>query len=109
MIKQNKIMSTGIKIIITMFLMISPLLAKDAKSIVESVCYACHGEKMELSCYGVTEITNTLSKETILEALREYKSGKRNKYGMGNVMKAQIHPLNDDELKALSKYIPTLK
>ena len=39
----------------------------------------------------------------------EYKAGTLNRYKMGNVMKAQVSKLSEEDIEALAKYIPTLK
>ncbi len=97
------------RVIIIMLFLLSSIWAKEAKSIVDSVCYACHGDKMEQSCYGVSEIPNTLDKGYIREALMQYKNGSKSDYGMGNVMSEQLGGLSDEEIDALSEYIPTLR
>ncbi len=97
------------KIIIILCFFISSIFATQAKSIIDSVCYACHGEKMELSCYGVSQVPNTLNESYIKSALKEYKNGLKNDYGMGAVMQSQVGGLSDAEIDALAKYIPTLK
>lgn len=97
------------KLILTLCFLVSSIFASQPKSIIDSVCYACHGEKMELKCYGVTKIVNTLSSKNIKSSLMQYKNGSKDKYGMGAVMQSQIGGLSDDEIDALSKYIPTLK
>jgi len=97
------------KILLTLCLLISSLFAFNAKSIVDSVCYACHGSQMEQSCYGVSKVPNVLSSSDILKALKGYKSGEKSDYGMGAVMNSQVGSLSHEELKALAEYIPTLR
>ena len=97
------------KVIVILCFLTSLVFAREAQSIVESVCYACHGEKMELSCYGVSQIPNTLNEVTILTALKAYKNGSKSDYGMGDVMQSQVGGLSHLDLEALAKYIPTLK
>lgn len=97
------------KIIIILFCSLSLLFAREAKTIISSVCYGCHGDKMELSCYGVSKIANTLSEEYIKSALLQYKSGSKSDYGLGDIMLSQIGGLSNKEIEALALYIPTLK
>ncbi len=97
------------KTFLFLFLLISSLFAREAKEIINSSCHACHGSKMEKAGFGVSKIPNILSSNYILEALRDYKLGKKNDYKMGIVMTNQLKSLSDEELKALAKYIPTLK
>ena len=59
--------------------------------------------------FGVSKIPNTLPQEEILKKLRGYKSGTLSQYGMGNTMMEQLANFSDDDLVALSKYVPSLK
>ena len=72
-------------------------------------CINCHGKKGEKSALGKSKIIAKMSKKEIEEALKGYKVGIRNKYGMGGVMKGQAVSLGDDEIKALAEYITKLK
>jgi len=89
--------------------MLSCVFANEAKDIIASSCYACHGDNMEKSCYGVSKIPNILNQDTIIKTLRAYRKGTLNTYGMGEVMKSQLMSFNDEQLKSLSVYIPTLR
>jgi len=97
------------KVILTLCLLLSYVFAGNAKDIIASSCYACHGDNMDKSCYGVSKIPNKLNQDTIFKTLRAYKLGTKNIYGMGEVMKSQLKSLSDDDLKKLSVYIPTLR
>jgi len=97
------------KIILVMFILTTCIFAKQPLAIIQSVCFACHGDKMELSCYGVTQVVNTLNESDILKSLQAYKNGSKSSYGYGDVMQSQIGGLSNLEIKELSKYIPTLK
>jgi len=89
--------------------MLYSVFASEEKEIIASSCYACHGDNMGKSCYGVSKIPNVLNQDTILKTLKAYKKGTLNTYGMGEVMKSQLMSLSDNELKSLSAYIPTLR
>ena len=97
------------KIIFTLCFFVSLLFALEAKSIISSVCYGCHGDKMELSCYGVTQVVNKLESSYIQSSLLAYKNSRQNLYGFGDIMQSQIGGLSNKEIEKLSKYIPTLK
>ncbi len=84
------------------------LFAKEPQDIVDTNCSTCHGTMMEKACFGVSKIPNTLSEQTILEALSEYKEGKRNTYSMGGAMTARTNMLSDEEIKALASYVHEL-
>lgn len=81
----------------------------DPAAIVAKQCKTCHGAKMEKSYLNKTAVVNTLSSEDIQKDLMEYKAGTLNRYKMGNVMKAQVSKLSEEDIEALAKYIPTLK
>lgn len=74
-----------------------------------NVCKACHGLKAEKRYQNKVSALNTLTQEQIQEALKEYKEGKRNTYGLGAVMKVQASRLNDESIMEVAKYIKTLK
>ena len=96
------------RVVLTLCLLLSYIFASNAKDIIASSCYACHGYNMDKSCYGVSKIPNKLNQDIIIETLRAYKLGNKNIYGMGKVMESQLKSLSDDDLKRLSAYIPTL-
>ena len=71
-------------------------------------CAACHGKDAK------TPILNTYPKIAgqnegyILQQLIDIKSGKRNN-GMTAAMKGIMHLVNEDEMKAIAKYLSGLK
>ena len=72
-------------------------------------CAACHGKKGEKKALGKSQIIAGQKEAKTLEALKGYRTGKRNVAGMGALMKGQVVALSDADLKALAKYITTLK
>ncbi len=96
------------KFILFLMLLSTVLFAKEPKEIVDTNCSSCHGAMMEKACFGVSKIPNSLSAQTILEALTEYKNGTRNNYKMGGAMTARTNMLSDEEIKALSIYVHEL-
>lgn len=72
-------------------------------------CAACHGKSGEKSALGKSEVIAGWKSDKTLEALKGYKEGTRNTKGMGALMKGQMAPLCDADMKALSDYIATLK
>ncbi len=71
-------------------------------------CAGCHGKNAEKKALGRSEIINTWKSDKIVSALKGYKAGT---FGgaMKGIMKGQAGSLNDDQIKALANYIPTLK
>ncbi|MCQ2883829.1 cytochrome c [Helicobacter pylori] len=80
------------------------LMATDVKALVKG-CAACHGVKFEKKALGKSKIVNMMSEKEIEEDLMAFKNG-ANK---NSVMTAQAKRLSDEDIKALAKYIPTLK
>ncbi|GAA8691610.1 cytochrome c [Helicobacter pylori] len=80
------------------------LMATDVKTLAKS-CAACHGVKFEKKALGKSKIVNMMSEAEIEKDLMDFKSG-ANK---NPVMTAQAKKLSDEDIKALAKYIPTLK
>jgi cytochrome c553 len=72
-------------------------------------CSACHGLNAEKSALGKSEIIAGWKADKTITALNDYKAGTRNTKGMGAIMKSQVAPLSDKEIKSLSVYIASLK
>lgn len=71
-------------------------------------CAACHGINAQNKALGKSEVINTWNSKKIKEALNGYKAGT---FGgaMKGIMKGQVSSLNEEQIKTLSEYIPTLK
>ncbi len=80
------------------------LMATDVKALAKG-CATCHGVKFEKKALGKSKIVNMMSEAEIEKDLMDFKSG-ANK---NPVMTAQAKKLSDEDIKALAKYIPTLK
>ncbi|MCQ2927177.1 cytochrome c [Helicobacter pylori] len=80
------------------------LMATDVKALVKG-CAACHGVKFEKKALGKSKIVNMMTEAEIEKELMDFKNG-ANK---NPVMSAQSKKLSDEDIKALAKYIPTLK
>lgn len=72
-------------------------------------CAGCHGANGEKAALGKSEVIAGWDAAKSEEALKAYKAGTRNVKGMGALMKSQVANLKDEEIKALSAYIATLK
>ena len=75
-----------------------------AENFYKRTCATCHGKSAEKSALGQSKIINTLNSEEIYTALSDRKSGKIQ--GAGNMIKSR---LNEEEIKMLSAFVPTLK
>ena len=89
-------------------LLAGSLFAADGATLYKK-CAACHGPKAEKAYLNKVPALNTLSKEEIAESLKGYKAGTLDKFKSAAMMKPIAKPLRDDDLAALSEYIPTLK
>jgi cytochrome c len=67
-------------------------------------CAACHGSKGEKHALGKSKIINTMTPSEIETVLNGYKDGT---YGgpMKAVMKGQVAPLSEEEIKAVAAFI----
>ncbi len=81
----------------------------DGAAIFNKYCKQCHGEKGDKHVAGKTAQISALPKETIIKALKDYRSGKRSQHGMGQVMKSEVLKNSDAEIEALATYITSLK
>lgn len=73
-------------------------------------CVACHGPTGKTVYAGKVPAQAGKDKAYVMEALKEYQSGKRNQFGMGAVMQAQakIHLKSDEDIEAVADYISQL-
>lgn len=71
-------------------------------------CGTCHGNKGERHSLNVTRFIAGLDKEEVVEILHEYKDGKRNKYGLGSMMKGQAGKLSDEQIDTVAEYVSSL-
>jgi cytochrome c len=71
-------------------------------------CSACHGKDAKTTIMPMYPKIAGQNEAYILQQLKDIKSGKRNN-GMTAAMKGIMHLVNDDEMKALAKYLSGLK
>lgn len=79
----------------------------DASALYGEKCASCHGAKADKPALGKSQIIAQWPASQIEEALHGYKSGSYGKE-MKAIMQGQAKSLSPDQIKALSKYIPTL-
>jgi cytochrome c553 len=82
------------------------LFSKDIPKLFKDVCANCHGLKGEKN--DAFSAIGGMDEAKIIESLKLYKSG-GDKYGMGVVMQGRVEDLSQDDMKALAKYIHSLK
>ena len=71
------------------------------------VCAGCHGQQGEKEALGKSQLIGGQAYATTKYQLEEYKAGRLDQYGMGELMKGEAQ-LDLDEIKLLSKYIERL-
>ncbi len=76
----------------------------DGKTLYKS-CGGCHGADGKNKALNKSDLIAGWDKEKVIQALKEYKSGSRNLYGMGAVMKGQAAKLTQEEMETLGEYI----
>ena len=84
------------------------LMAADGAALYKK-CTGCHGAKGEKKALGKSAPIGGWDKAKIIEALKGYKAGTRNVYGMGGVMKGQVAAYSDADIEAVADYISKLK
>ncbi|AFI03812.1 c-type cytochrome [Helicobacter cetorum] len=80
------------------------LMAAEAKDLAKG-CIGCHGAKFEKKAMGKSKVVNSMTEKEIKEELMAFKEGKKK----SPVMEMQAKKLSAEDIKALAKYIPTLK
>ena len=71
-------------------------------------CAICHGEKGEKKSLGVSSVIAGMKSKEIIDILEEYRIGKRDSYGYGNMMRGQATKLSHKNIKIVAKYIESL-
>ncbi|WP_200763698.1 c-type cytochrome [Nitrosophilus alvini] len=84
------------------------LMAADGAALYKK-CAGCHGAKGEKKALGKSVAIGGWDKAKTVEALKGYKEGKRNIYGMGALMKGQVVSYSDEDIQAVAEYIEKLK
>lgn len=85
----------------------SSLLASDGAALYKK-CSSCHGAVAEKQALGKSQVIAGWDATKVQDALKGYKDGS---YGgaMKGLMKGQVASLSDDDIKALSEHIASLK
>ncbi len=84
------------------------LMAADGTTLYKK-CAACHGQKAEKKALGKSEIIAGWDVAKIETSLKGYKAGTLNVHGMGAVMKGQVAPYSEADIKVVAQYIHGLK
>ena len=71
-------------------------------------CIPCHGKNGQRNALQKSRIIGGEDRETLLYELEEYKAGRLNQYGLGEIMKGQLQTYSENDLKILAYYISAL-
>lgn len=98
-------MKKGILVVLAIF-SASFIFAADGATVYKK-CISCHGQKAEKLPPGGNDIIKDWKAEHIKEALTGYRAGT---YGhkMKAIMKGQVGKFTDEQIDAVSNYIPAL-
>jgi cytochrome c553 len=80
---------------------------EDGKTIYEAKCSSCHGEKGEISVYGVSKPMNELSLADLKYSIRGYKRSEIDN-GYGIVMTPYARSVNEEDLKNIHNYLKSI-
>ena len=83
--------------------------ANEGKKIFAAKCAVCHGKNAEKHALEKSDVIAGWDAAKVVEALKGYKAGTRNKHGMGGTMKGQVTKLSDEDIANVAAYIATLK
>ncbi|HIP13471.1 MAG TPA: c-type cytochrome [Arcobacter sp.] len=86
----------------------SKLMATKGKKLYRRDCLSCHGENAEIRAYGVSNALNTLTYDEFEVAIRDYDLDEKDN-GFAIIMKPIATSLSVPEIKAIHKYLETLK
>ena len=78
-----------------------------AKLFVEKTCFACHGVDAKTPILPIYPKLAGQNYDYALNQIKAIKSGERNN-GQAAAMQGVLHLVNDDEIKAIAKYISEL-
>ena len=95
------------KILLSLTLLASALLAADGAEIYKSKCFSCHGEKAVKAALNKSQIIAGWDAQKTIASMNGYKNGEGG--AMKNVMKPIASGLSEDDLKAVAATIASFK
>jgi cytochrome c len=95
------------KILLSLTLLASALLAADGAEIYKAKCFSCHGEKAVKAALNKSQIIAGWDAQKTIASMNGYKNGEGG--AMKNVMKPIASGLSDDDLKAVAATIASFK
>ena len=95
------------KILLSLTLLTSALLAADGAEIYKAKCFSCHGEKAVKAALNKSQIIAGWDAQKTIASMNGYKNGEGG--AMKNVMKPIASGLSEDDLKAVAATIASFK
>ena len=95
------------KILLSLTLLASALLAADGAEIYKAKCFSCHGEKAVKAALNKSQIIAGWDAQKTIASMNGYKNGEGG--AMKNVMKPIVSGLSEDDLKAVAATIASFK
>ena len=95
------------KILLSLTLLASALLAADGADIYKAKCFSCHGEKAVKAALNKSQIIAGWDEQKTIASMNGYKNGEGG--SMKNVMKPIASGLSDEDLKAVAATIASFK
>ena len=95
------------KILLSLTLLASALLAADGAEIYKAKCFSCHGEKAVKAAINKSKIITGWDAQKTIASMNGYKNGEGG--AMKNVMKPIASGLSEDDLKAVAATIASFK
>lgn len=87
----------------------APVFAADGATLYkEKTCFTCHGKDAKTPIMPNYPKLAGQNAEYALQQMKDIKSGARNN-GQAAAMKAVMHLVNDDDMKAIAEYLSKLK
>ncbi|MDR3347973.1 MAG: c-type cytochrome [Helicobacteraceae bacterium] len=84
-----------------------PASAQDGATLFKT-CVACHGPKADKPGLNRGRPPATMTQEEIVTALKGYKAGTNNAYGLGVQMKANMAKFSETDIETVAAYIKSL-
>ncbi len=81
----------------------------DTATLYKAKCAGCHGRHGEKRAVGVSAPIAGRDASLLYKQLKAYQKGSLDQYRMGKLMKARVGSLGDAQLKALARYIASMR
>jgi len=98
-----------LKFAVFTILLATTLFGTDGKTLYDGKCKSCHGASGQLKALGKSRQIGGLNKNELNAAMKGYKAGTLDQYGMGSTMKRNLALISDSDARELTDYISKLQ